>query len=251
VDRPNLAEWPGGWLRLACEYTFSLNVAWGIVWAERSTHKFLGGHVAANYVAGLLRGTYQIASPVGGHTVPEQLVWSLAGSLVVFCLLRSLSRFALLQAPICALAGLTGITLFPIVMKPSLFVFEPTYRFQFLNIMFLSEVGVVLVCALLFGPRKRFIAFPVFVTALIAHFTLWAWLTSSYINIPLLLSSLRNSAYYQPWPRTLGTLSLAILFNFGFPVIGFLASLTWALYIKKPDSPMPQLTWERTSRVTE
>lgn len=57
----------------------------------------------------------------------------------------------------------------------------------------------MLFCAALFYLRKRWISSPLITIALVLHFTVWAWATSSYVNVPVVISALRSSQYYHPW----------------------------------------------------
>jgi len=228
-----LTSRPTRWVRWAYEYTLSLNLAWIAVWVERGTNKFIGGRILADYIAALVGGAYQLASPIGGHTVLEQLVWSFALAAIGFLFLRLLSRFPVTQLLLSSIGGVVSIASLPIAACLSLFGIGPsTYHFEAYRAELYLEVVVVLICALLFYFRKRFLTIPLMIVVLVLHFAIWAWVTGCYVNIPSSFEALRSSAYYHPWKRTLGTLSLAVIFNFGFPVIGFLASLTWALYIK-------------------
>jgi hypothetical protein len=39
---------------------------------------------------------------------------------------------------------------------------------------------------------------------------------------------------WYAWGRTLGVLGFEMVFKFGFPVFGLLASVTWVRYIRRP-----------------
>ncbi len=59
---------------------FSLNLAWIILWVERVKSKGLSG-LFADKIMAWASGAYQLASPIGGGTVLDQLVWSLSSAL--------------------------------------------------------------------------------------------------------------------------------------------------------------------------
>ncbi len=226
---------PNRWLRWTHEYMFSLNLVWIIVWHEMARTKTFGGRVLAEYVAALVRGAYQLVSPIGGHTILEQLVWSFVLATIGFFLLRLLSRFAVTNVALRTIAGAVAIAAFPIaslffgLTYPS----YPTCCAEAHKTGLALEVIVVLICGILFYLGKRLISGPLMIIALVFHFTLWAWVTSSYFNF-LQFSDLRSSEYYHPWARTLGVLTLGTVFHFGFPAFGLLASLTWVLYVRRP-----------------
>jgi hypothetical protein len=84
MSRMNEIPRSSRWLRWAHEYMFALNLIWIIVWIENARTKNLGGRVLADYVAALVRGAYQLVSPIGGHGILEQLVWSFALATIGF-----------------------------------------------------------------------------------------------------------------------------------------------------------------------
>jgi hypothetical protein len=232
------------WLRWTHEYMFSLNLVWIIVWIVRGSTKTLGGRVLADYVAVLIRGAYQLVSPIGGHTILEQMVWSFVLAAIGFFLLRLLSRFAVTNIALRTIVGAIAIAAFPIaslffgLTYPS----YPTCCAEAHKTGFALEVIVVLICAILFYLGKRMISGPLMIIALVFHFTMWAWVTSSYFNF-LQVSALRSSEYYHPWARTLGVLTLGTIFHFGLPAFGLLASLTWVRYVRRSsESYAPKLS---------
>lgn len=225
------------WLQRVHEYAFSLNLAWIIVWLERVRNKTLGGPVLADFVARIYGGAYQLVSPIGGSTILEQLVWSFGAALIVFVLLRFLSPFAIGNIILRTMAGGLAIAAFPIaalffgLTYPECCAGPRTFALAL-------ELVLVMSCGILFYLKKLFISEPMFILVLALHFISWAWVTSSYVNIPALMTGLRSSEYYHPWTRTLSCATLAMAFNFGFPVIGFVASAMWVRYIRRsPDVP--------------
>jgi hypothetical protein len=225
-------------LRWAHEYMFSLNVTWIIVWLERVRNKSLDGTVLAQFLSRLVGGAYQLVSPIGGFAILEQLLWSFSVALIVFFLLRLLSRFAITNfALLTIIAGAVSIAALPIatlffgLVRPDCCVGATKFALAL-------ELLLVVSCSILFYLRKLFISEPLMILVLALHFISWAWATSSYVNIPALITVLRTSEYYHPWIRTLGCVTLAMAFNFGFPVIGFVASVMWIRYIRRsPDVP--------------
>jgi len=218
-------------LRWTHEYMFSLNLVWIIVWYERVRTKNLGGRVLAGYVGALVRGAYQLSSPIGGHTILEQLVWSFALATIAFLLLRLLSPSALTNFALRTIAGAAAIAAFPIA---TLFfgLTYPTRCAGTLKIELAVELIVALICGTFFYLRKGLISGPLMIVILILHFAMWAWVTSSYFNF-LEFGDLRNSEYYHPWARTLGVLTLGAVFHFGLPVLGLLASVVWSRYVRR------------------
>ncbi len=149
---------------------------------------------------------------------------------MIFLLLRLLSRLAISDFALRSIAGAVAIGAFPIA---SLF-FGLTYPAccgGAYKIAMSIETLAALICGALFYARKRRISSLLITIALICHFLMWAWVTSSYINPAGFASALRSSEYYHPWTRTIGSLSLAMAFHFGFPILGFLAALTWVRYL--------------------
>lgn len=219
------------WLRWAHEYMFSLNLAWIIVWIEREPTPTLGGPVVAGYVDALTVRVFQLVSPIGGPTVADQLVWSFGCATIGFLLLRLLSRFAVTNVALRTIAGGLAIAGFPIAALHYDVPFHTGYAEAHRAVLSV-EVIVVLVCGTLFYLRTRLISGPRMIVALVFHFTMWAWVTSSYFNF-LEFRDLRSSEYYHPWARTLGVLSFGTVFHCGFPAFGFLASVIWVRYVRR------------------
>lgn len=228
-------KWPSRSLQWAHEYLFALNIVWIVVWLERVRRKELGGHFLAAQVDHLAifiqrRFPSLSVSAIGGNTVLEQIIWSLALSAIVFFLFRLLAGLPFSKFALETIPGAAAIASFPIA---SLF-FGMTYPAccsETYSVGLVVETIVVLFCAALFYLRKQWVSSPLITVALVLHFTVWAWATSSYVNVPVVISALRSSQYYHPWGRTLGSVALAIAFNCGSPILGFLASLTWVRYL--------------------
>lgn len=228
VSHVNAARKPNHWL-YAC--FFSINFAWALVWSVRVASKQPGGPVGVRIVSALSGWAYQLVSPIGGFTILEQVTWALILASMIFLLLRTFSLFVKMTDSMQAVAGLICITAFPFSTRSSLFLhpFRPGVDY---HAGLLLELAVVLTCAGIFFWRKQLLPRWLMLTILLFHFVAWAWVTSSYFNF-LQIDALRNSEYYHPWPRTLGVLSFGAVFNFGFPILGFLASATWVLSIRQ------------------
>jgi hypothetical protein len=210
---PSSCRWP----RYTHEYISSLNLVWAIVWFKRETTKQLVGNVIEHYLAAFWRKALQLVSPIGGRTILDQLMLSFFLAIIGLLLLRVLSRFATTNIVLRTIAGAAAIAAFPMatgVYRTGLWV----------------EVIAVLVCVVLYYLRR--LSIPLMIPILVFHFVFWAWETSSYYDVSTLVGALRGSEYYHPWARTLGVASFAVVFYFGFPVIGLFASVIWIWYVK-------------------
>lgn len=210
---------------------FSLNLAWAIVWIERVANATLGGNGAASIVARLVRGAEYLVSPIGGRTILEQLVWSFVMAGGGFLLLRLLSRFAITNIALRTVSGALAVASFPFATLLYGF-FRPSHRNSLVDWALFLEVAIILTCAALYYLRNRFVTAALLIAVLVFHFAMWAWLTSSYFDALAFIREMRSTEYYHPWGRTLSSLGISIVFNFGFPIFGFLASLTWVRYVK-------------------
>jgi hypothetical protein len=213
------------------EYMFSLNLAWAIVWIERVASKTLGGNGAASIVAKLVRGAEYLVSPIGGRTILEQLLWSFIRAGAGFLLLRLLSRFAITNIALRTISGALAVASFPFATL--LYGFSrPSWRNSLFDWALFLEVAIILTCAVLYYLRNRFVTAGLLIAFFVFHFAMWAWLTSSYFDPLAFIGEMRSTGYYHPWGRTLSSLGISIVFNFGFPIFGLLASLTWVRYVK-------------------
>jgi hypothetical protein len=220
---------PSRWLRWVHEYMFALNLVWIVVWIERVRTKALGGPVLAHWVFAFGHSIYQHVF-INNFTIMDQLIWSFAMASVVFFLLRFFSLFSGGDFAMRTIAGAAAIAAYPIA---TLFygLAYPDCCNEAARIVFSLEVIIVLICGILFYLRKGRISGPLMIVALALHFTLWAWITSSYFNIPEFVSATRTAYYHPSWRRTLASLGLEMVFTFGFPAFGFLASFTWVRYL--------------------
>jgi hypothetical protein len=197
-------------------------------------------------VSALSGWAYQLVSPIGGFTILEQVTWTLILASMIFLLLRMFSLFVKMTDSLQAVAGLICIASFPLSTRGTLFIhpFRPGVDY---HAGLPLELALVLICAGIYFWRKQFLPRWLMLTILLFHLVVWAWATSSYFNF-LQIDALRNSEYYHPWPRTLGVIVFGAVFNFGFPILGFLASATWVLSIRQTLQETLSIGSDRTSR---
>lgn len=223
---------PSRWLRWAHEYMFALNLVWIIVWIERVTSKNLGGHFIQHYVFVLGRGAAGFAY-ISDFTIIEQLIWSFTLATFVFLVLRLLSGFAATDLAMRTAAGVAAIAVYPIATLYTGLLTGNDCCAASYKIRYALEVMIVLTCGILFYLKNRRISVPLMIVALALHFSIWAWITSSYFNILEFFNAQRTAFYHPSWSRVLASLGVNIVFTFGFPVFGFLASLTWVRYVRR------------------
>ena len=230
-----IAPEPSRRLRWAHEFMLSLNLAWIAVWLVRVRSKTLGGPALAHRVSASVGEAYQLVSPIGGYTILEQVVWSICASLILFFVLRFTARMAITKFTLRTIAGLLAIGAFPFA---SLFLglTYPACCAGTSVITLTLELILVLTCGIVFYfyLGRRWISTRLMAAVLVLHFAIWAWVTSSYVNVPDLLSDLRNSEYYHPWSRALGVMALDLTFTLGFAIFGLLSSLIWVRFVGRP-----------------
>jgi hypothetical protein len=141
----------------------------------------------------------------------------------IFVLVRLISRFRLTGALMRTVAGALALAGFPIFALTDRFAHLDPLRIDAYAPFLAFETLVVLLCATLYYLGKWHLPAGLSVALLFLHFTLWAWVTETWV------SPIREIRGY-------GLASLGIwistLFHFGFPLLGFLSSLTWARYLK-------------------
>jgi hypothetical protein len=177
---------------------------------------------------------YQYSHIFEPITILEQVVWSFLLALYVFLLLRLLAWFSPTRAFLHTLAGTFAIAGFPLFAScfPYDFLQSDVLRSRFaigFYWLFL-ELAFVLVCGFLYYSRKWPIPAPLSILLLLLHFGLWAWVTASYVSL------FCETRYYG-----FGSFAFYIstFFYFGFPVLGFLSSLAWGVYIKSSGDEIP------------
>jgi hypothetical protein len=193
--------------------TIDLNVL------QRVKTPTLGGTVAANYFARFFQSARPHVATIGGFTVLEQIIWSLVLASLFLLTLRMLSRFTFTNAALHAFAGAVAILAFPLAATLVPFGFGFIFsssRIEAYHFALFLEVMFVLICGILYYLRKPPLSTALMIPILFSHFGVWAWLTSSYVDVPAFVRTFRGSAYYRSWAWTLGLLSLSMIFNLGF-----------------------------------
>jgi hypothetical protein len=216
-------------IRWALELLLSLDFAWLIVWTERVRSKALGGYYGDFFIKRLYR-TLRVDINEG-QTVLEQIVWCLGLAVVVFLLLRVLSRFTAVPVALRRWGGVFAVAGFPVValLFPLGFL-EANRLAGVYKVAWAAEVVIVLTYGF-FYSRNRQTSSSLFTVLVFLHFALWAWATEGYID---LLSFSRAPQHIpsnlHPW---LG-LWFSMFFHFGAPLISLLAALTWSRYVRCP-----------------
>ncbi|MGB2635931.1 MAG: hypothetical protein WAM58_18525 [Candidatus Acidiferrum sp.] len=133
-------------------------------------------------------------------------------------------------------AGAVALAGFPFValQQYPFGLIRSSYESEAYHVALCLEVAFALICGAIFYLQKPWLPTWLILVIFFVHFGAWGWVTSSYVNAPLLISTFRGSPYYHSWAWTVGLTLLSILFNFGFPIIGLLASMLWVGYIKCP-----------------
>jgi hypothetical protein len=234
---------PKRWLQWAHEFLFSLNLAWIVVWAMRVTTPLLGGQFVGHYVSVFIRRIplNPIGPGGGGVTVLEQFVWSLALAAIAFFLLRLIARFDTTRVVLRTIAGTLAIAVFPLVALYSPFAFfGPNHPSGASRIGLTLEVAGVLFVGILYYLGKNWFSYTFLISVMAAHFVLWAWLTSSYVSVYAIVRMVRDVPTVHSWSLDMWS---SIIFRVGSPLIGLLASLTWASYVRcLSESRTPKLS---------
>jgi hypothetical protein len=205
-----------GWTH---EFLFSLNCSWVWIWIERGrpSWPFL---VERSPRLMRLYGSFRLSEP---PTVLDQVMWSLVLGVLIFLVLRVIAHLDVTRFVLCTFAG--G---FALVAFPAFYLFFPAHAlgpFETLRhpIALLVELVVVVVFGSLFYLKRFPIPFAASIVLLLLHFGLWACVTSSYVNVH---SEISRYGLWNP-----GTW-ISTVFYCGFPVIGFLSTVAWGLYIR-------------------
>jgi hypothetical protein len=206
----------GRHLRWIHEFLFSLNLGWIAVWHERMSRS------TPLYPLPVVRYLYWHTHFVEPQTVIEQVCWSIIVGVSVFALFRLLSRLWLTEALMRTVAGAVALAGFPFFALTDRFAHLAPLRIEAYAFFLVFETLVVLLCAIFYYLRKWPLPAGPSVILLFLHFSLWAWATGSWVNP---LQEVRGYGFggVGIWIST--------LFHFGFPLMGFLSSLTWARYL--------------------
>ena len=154
--------------------------------------------------------------------VLDQVMWSFILAFLLFLLLRFIAQLTITRVLLCTFAGGLALGILPIF-----YLVFPSSAMGPSRVMphtapLLAETVCVLICGLLFYLKRLPISWAGCLAFVLLHFGLWGWMTSSYVSLQRYRHGLWN----------LGTW-VSIAFYFGFPLIGFLSSVTWGLYVRK------------------
>lgn len=220
-------------LRWGYEYMFLLNLVWPVVWIERSTHKYTGGPVIAAYFFRFVHKTVPFLSERDSIVRLEQIVWSLICAAVLFIFLRIVLSLVAADAALQMIAGASAVATLPlaVLLYPGIVSDSAYYQVETYKPALILEIVFILICGIFYHQRKSIFSTPVMLVILTAHFAFLTLLTDSYDNFLECIRVFRDTDYYHPWRRTLSVCSLRLLFDCGFIVVGFLASLTWMRYL--------------------
>ena len=193
------------------EVLFSLNLAWILVWYERTRYK--GESSVARYL-------YTYIRFIEPETVVEQVCWSVIVGLSIFLLLWLLSQLCTTETLMRTFGGVVPIAGFPllVVTMPSLFFRPVTIETHAPKFVF--ETLVILLCAGLYHLRKWPIPDGISLVSLFLHFGLWAWVSGCWVS-PMQEVRVYGIGGLGIWIST--------AFYLGFPVLGFLSTLGWAV----------------------
>jgi hypothetical protein len=204
-------------------FLFSLNLSWIFVFYASNKPMFF-------HWLYFLHFDRELYSRIRTHE-PEiavvQVFWSVILAIPVNLILRMLSISKSSAVWLESIAGIIVLAGFPLcaIYRPVDF-FQPTAyqnNFAIPSIWLVCEVGIVVLCGLLYLVKWSripviVVAFPMFV-----HFLFWAYLTGSDVN-PVTLARGYGSLRMGFW--------FSLLFYWGFPVFGFLVALLWSLHVR-------------------
>lgn len=197
---------------------FSLNLAWIIVWFERTLSKrqFLFAHYLYTHL--------RFVEP---QTVIEQVCWSLIIGIFIFVLVWLLSHFGRVERLMLNLGAGISIAGFPMLAVTFPLLFFHFVRIEAYTAVLVFEMLLALLFSCLYRLRKWPVPQPVSLILLLFHFGLWAWVSGCWV------SPIQEVRVYG-----IGSLGIWIstAFYFGFPVLGFSSTLSWALYSRSPSA---------------
>jgi hypothetical protein len=199
------------WLLRLQEALFSLNLAWILVWHER---------VFSKRQSSLAHYLYTHIRFIEPETVPEQVCWSVIVGVSIFLLLWLLAQFSMTETLMRTLGGAVSFAGFPLLVVTFPFAFFSPLRIEAYSPVFVFETLVVLLCGALYHLRKWPVPEGLSLVLLLLHFGLWAWVSGCWVN-----------PVWEVRDYGIGGLGIWIstAFYLGFPVFGFLSTLSWAL----------------------
>lgn len=220
-------------LRYGCEFLFSMNLAWLVVWFAR---------IETNRIRPLeyypsLRSVYLSKFTELPPSCFQQVVWSIALAVAIFLCVRAIMMLpgarSFLQIPF----GVFCLTAFPLyyllnsTARKWGFAVAASSR-QAIHWLVL-EIVVVLIGGAIFYFRRWPIPAAVNIVLVLLHFALWGWSTNNF-------SLVGSERFHDLLSFNIGTWAW-ILFVFGFPLLGFVSSVTWGLLSRFPQHIEPQL----------
>lgn len=228
-----MATQPRKLLRRVYEASFSLNVAWIVVWHYSRTAK--GGWLFSPW-ANRFYWHFHTFEP---EVAVAQVLWSAALCCIGFLGLRLLSWFSATEVFLRTIAGLLAVLGLPVAAlalrgfsNPAGEIlvgdyyqwFYPTEAYRF---WLWIEVLVVFACVGLYYLKSQQVSGWLGSVLLLLHFSLWSWATGSHVSLPGLAR-----AYGSPkvafW--------ISSTYYWGLPVIGLGSSLCWLWYIRPPSA---------------
>ena len=199
------------WLLRIQQALLSLNLAWILVWHE---------HVHPKPPSSIAYFLYTHIRLIEPDIVLEQICWSLIVGACLFLLLCLLSQSQAIQALMRALGGAVSIAGFPVFVVTFPVLFFYTSRIEAYAPTLVLETLAVLLCGGLYYVRKWPVPTALSLVLLLLHFSLWAWVSGCWV------SPTQEVRVYGL--RSLG-IWISTAFYLGFPVLGFLSTLSWAL----------------------
>jgi hypothetical protein len=159
------------------------------------------------------------------ETIVVQVVYSFLLAALIFIFLRLLARLSLTRAFLRTLAGGISLAGFPLfaLWCPMCFFYYHEPHIEAHSFWLFLELAIILICTVLYYLRRWPIPAWVSIFLLSLHFSIWGWVTGCYLN------PFSEVHYYS-----FGGLAFWFdsMFCFGFPVLGFLSSLTWGMYVR-------------------
>jgi hypothetical protein len=215
----------------AMELFFSWNLAWTAIWVLHSG----AGTGAFLAFSEPIHKLYLYAHTLKPEVVVAQTAWSCVVAVALLLILRALGCFIATESWLRISGGVVALAAFPLTaLVYRRFFFQPLAfedRFAIGIPWLICELAIVLACAFLFYIRKPRLSLAVSIGLSGLHFAFWSWLTGMYVN-PVdearrywSVRALHHGPLWLAFP-------ISVWFFWGFPVLGFLATVTWAAYTR-------------------
>jgi len=210
------------WPRWIHEICFSFDLAWLTIWSQatrKGTILFWYGDLP------FVRYLYRHSGISLPEWVLEQILWSLCLAVVIFIVLRLLALGRLENLFLRIPAGTLAIAGFPVlaVSLPISFFRGPEPWSPAASHWLFVEIAISLICAFLYYFRKWPVPAGISVLFLVLHFGFWSWLTGAHLS---LVAAIRWYGFMR------AAFWASVIFYWGCPVFGFLASLAWGFYVR-------------------